>query len=214
MEFEVIFYETENGQKPVEDFLLSLNTKMRTKMVQMMEILEDKGFALREPYTKPLGDGIFELRCKLASDISRALFFFYIGQKIIVTNGFIKKTMKTPQKEIRLAQERRADYIRRMEEAMKTLKEFKAEQMKDPDFASAYMELEPEMNIIRAIVDARINQHLTQKELAAKAGIAQTEISRIENGTRNPSLKILQRLAEGMGMVLKISFEPKKKLSV
>ena len=45
---------------------------------------------------------------------------------------------------------------------MKTLKEFKAEQMKDPDFASAYMELEPEMNIIRAIVDARINQHLTQ----------------------------------------------------
>lgn len=97
---------------------------------------------------------------------------------------------------------------------MKTLKEFKAEQMKDPGFASAYMELEPEMNIIRAIVDARINQHLTQKELAAKAGIAQTEISRIENGTRNPSLKILQRLAEGMGMVLKISFEPKKKLSV
>lgn len=117
MEFEVIFYETENGQKPVEDFLLSLNTKMRTKMVQMMEILEDKGLALRDPYTKPLGDGIFELRCKLASDISRALFFFYIGQKIIVTNGFIKKTMKTPQKEIRLAQERRADYIRRMEEA-------------------------------------------------------------------------------------------------
>ena len=46
MEFEVIFYETENGQKPVEDFLLSLNTKMRTKMVQMMEILEDKGFGL------------------------------------------------------------------------------------------------------------------------------------------------------------------------
>ena len=116
-EFEVIFYVTENGQKPVEDFLLSLNTKMRTKMVQMMEILEDKGLALREPYTKPLGDGIFELRCNLASDISRALFFFYIGQKIIVTNGFIKKTMKTPQKEIRLAQERRADYIRRMEEA-------------------------------------------------------------------------------------------------
>ncbi|MEE1597200.1 helix-turn-helix domain-containing protein, partial [Acidaminococcus fermentans] len=50
--------------------------------------------------------------------------------------------------------------------------------------------------------DARINQHLTQKELAAKAGIAQTEISRIENGTRNPSLKILQRLAEGMGFTV------------
>lgn len=95
---------------------------------------------------------------------------------------------------------------------MKTLQQFKNEQMKDPAFAKAYAELEPEMNIIRAIVDTRIAQNLTQQELAAKTGIAQTEISRIENGTRNPSLKILQRLADGMGMVLKVSFEPKKKV--
>lgn len=84
--------------------------------------------------------------------------------------------------------------------------------MKNPDFAAAYAELEPEMNVIRAIVDTRIAQNLMQKELAEKTGIAQTEISRIENGTRNPSLKILQRLADGMDMVLKVSFEPKKKL--
>ena len=84
--------------------------------------------------------------------------------------------------------------------------------MKNPDFAAAYAELEPEMNVIRAIVDTRIAQNLTQKELAEKTGIAQTEISRIENGTRNPSLKILQRLADDMDMVLKISFEPKKKM--
>ena len=95
---------------------------------------------------------------------------------------------------------------------IKTLKQFKAEQMKNPDFAAAYAELEPEMNVIRAIVDTRIAQNLTQKELAEKTGIAQTEISRIENGTRNPSLKTLQRLADGMDMVLKISFEPKKKM--
>lgn len=88
MNFELIFYETEDGQKPVEEFLLNLDKKMRAKMVQMMEILEEKGFELREPYTKPLGDGIFELRCKQASNITRALFFFYIGGKIIVTNGF------------------------------------------------------------------------------------------------------------------------------
>lgn len=94
---------------------------------------------------------------------------------------------------------------------MKTLKQFKAEQMKDPDFATAYTELEPQMSLTRAIVNARLTQHLTQQELAKRTGIAQTEISRIENGTRNPSLKILQRLAEGMDMFLKISFEPKKK---
>ena len=97
---------------------------------------------------------------------------------------------------------------------MKRLTDFKAEQMKDPAFAAAYMEVEPEMNIIRSIVDTRIAQHLTQQELAEKTGIAQTEISRIENGSRNPSLKILQRLADGMNMVLKVSFEPKKKSQV
>ena len=53
---------------------------------------------------------------------------------------------------------------------MKTLKQFKAEQMKNPDFAAAYAELEPEMNVIRAIVDTRIAQNLTQKELAEKTG--------------------------------------------
>ena len=84
--------------------------------------------------------------------------------------------------------------------------------MKDPAFVKAYAESEPEMNIIRAIVDARNQQKLTQKELAERTGIAQTEISRIESGARNPSLKILQRLADGMGMVLKVSFEPKKEM--
>lgn len=93
---------------------------------------------------------------------------------------------------------------------MKSLKAFKDEQMKDPAFAKAYAELKPEMDVMRAIVDARISQHLTQKELSERTGIAQTEISRIENGTRNPSLKLLQKLANGMGMNLKISFEPKK----
>lgn len=115
MQFELYFYETEDGQKPVEEFLLSLDDKMRAKMVHMMEILEDKGTQLREPYTKPLGDGIFELRCKQSSNITRALFFFYVGGKIIVTNGFTKKTQKTPPGEIRLAKKRRSDYIRQQE---------------------------------------------------------------------------------------------------
>lgn len=81
--------------------------------------------------------------------------------------------------------------------------------MKDPEFANAYNEIQPELNIIRAIIDARISQNMTQKELSERTGIAQTEISKLENGTRNPSIKLLQRLADGMGMVLNISFTPK-----
>ena len=88
------------------------------------------------------------------------------------------------------------------------LKEYKAEQMKNPAFAAAYEEIQPEMAIIRAIVEAREASHLTQKELSERTGIAQAEISKLENGSRNPSIKLLQRLAAGLRMNLKIVFEP------
>lgn len=94
-----------------------------------------------------------------------------------------------------------------------TLKEYKEKRMRDPEFAEAYIEMQPELNVIRAIIDARISQNLSQKELSERTGIAQTEISKLENGTRNPSIKLLQRLAEGLGMSLKIEFVPKSKAS-
>lgn len=89
------------------------------------------------------------------------------------------------------------------------LSEYKEKKMQDPDFANAYVEIQPEMNVIRALIEARASQNMTQKELSEKTGIAQTEISKLENGTRNPTVKLLQRLADGMGMVLNITFTPK-----
>ncbi|WP_320958509.1 helix-turn-helix transcriptional regulator [Enterocloster asparagiformis] len=68
-----------------------------------------------------------------------------------------------------------------------------------------------ELDVFRALVEARISQNLTQKELAARTGIDQADISKLENGTRNPSLNLLKRLADGMGMVLRIEFVPKRK---
>ena len=82
--------------------------------------------------------------------------------------------------------------------------------MQDPSFATEYTDIQPEMNVIRAMIEARTSQHMTQKELSERTGIAQTEISRLENGTRNPSIKLLQRLADGMGMVLNVTFTPKE----
>jgi len=113
--FEVEFYETETGRQPAKEFLLSLDKKMRAKMLHMISILQDNGNELREPYSKHLSDGIFELRAKVGSDITRVLYFFYVDRQIILTNGFIKKTMKTHPKEIVLAKKYRADYLLRKE---------------------------------------------------------------------------------------------------
>lgn len=95
---------------------------------------------------------------------------------------------------------------------MKTLNDMLSEQLKDEEFRKEYEAIQPEMDVIRAIVDARTSQNLTQKELAKRTGINQADISKLENGTRNPSVNLLKRLAEGMGMALRIEFVPKQRI--
>lgn len=76
--FDVIFYEGENGEKPVEIFLDSLDNKMRAKLLGLLGILSEKGNSLKEPYSKHLQDGIFEIRCKFGNNITRVLYFFLL----------------------------------------------------------------------------------------------------------------------------------------
>lgn len=90
----------------------------------------------------------------------------------------------------------------------KNFRETLNEQLKDPEFRAEWEALEPERQIIRAIIDGREANDLTQKQLAEATGITQADISRLENGTANPSLRTLKRLASGMGMQLKIEFVP------
>ena len=106
-EYEVIFYDKADGTEPAK--------KMRAKMLRTISLLADNGPDLREPCSKPLGDGIFELRAKVGSDISRVLYFFIVGRRVILTNGFIKKTQKTPPAELERAKRYRADYLGREE---------------------------------------------------------------------------------------------------
>lgn len=113
MRLEAELYETIEGECPVKKFLDEAETKMRAKTMQMIALLEEKGNELREPYSKLLSDGIFELRVKIGSDISRILYFFVVGNKVILTNGFIKKTQKTPRAEIDRAKRYRTDYLNR-----------------------------------------------------------------------------------------------------
>lgn len=94
---------------------------------------------------------------------------------------------------------------------MRKFNDYLKEQMQNPEYKKEYDNLQPEFDIIRAIVDARTSQNLTQKQLAEKTGIHQADISKLENGTGNPSINLLKRLAEGMDMMLKIEFVPKQK---
>ena len=114
-EYDIEFYDKADGTEPAKDFILSLDTKMQAKVLRTGSLLREAGPSLREPYSKSLSDGIFEIRTKFGSDITRILYFFVIGKKIILTNGFIKKTQKTPPAEIELAKQYRADYLSRKE---------------------------------------------------------------------------------------------------
>lgn len=108
--YEIIFYDTADGKCPVQDFLDSLDSKFLAKTLRTIDLLETNGPLLREPYSKPLENGIFELRTKHGSDINRVFYFFIIGQKIILTNGIIKKTTKTPKSAIDLVKKYKTDY--------------------------------------------------------------------------------------------------------
>ena len=109
----VEFYDTEEGNCPAREFIYSLEPKMMAKVIRNIDLLEKNGLMLREPFSAPIGDGIFELRTKVGSNITRVFYFFVVGQKVILTNGFVKKTQKTPKRELELARKYKADYERR-----------------------------------------------------------------------------------------------------
>jgi len=114
-EFEVVFYDEPDGTEPANIFLKHLDNKMRAKLIWTIALLRSFGTELREPYSKHLNDGIFELRVQVGSDISRVLYFFIIGRCVVLTHGFIKKTNKTPQFEIERAKKYRQEYLDREE---------------------------------------------------------------------------------------------------
>ena len=112
--FLVTYYETTDGVYPVEDFIKGQDIKMHAKIYRMLELLEERGNTLRVPYFEHLEDGIFEVCTQVGSNITRVLYFFFVGGKIILTNGFVKKTQKTPPDVIEMAKKYCEDYIKRI----------------------------------------------------------------------------------------------------
>lgn len=114
MKTEVVFYELPDGREPAKDFLDSLDKKLKAKMFREIDLLMENGSDLRMPHSRSEGDGIFELRAKQSSNICRVMYFFFIGKKAVITNGFVKKSERTPASVIELAKKYRRDYIYRI----------------------------------------------------------------------------------------------------
>ncbi len=109
--FKVEFFALTDGSMPALETIRSItDLKLKAKVFRSLRLLETFGNQLGEPDTKHLRNGIYELRTKQGSNIFRNLFFYHSGKVIVVTNGFIKKTQKTPEAEIALAERRRSDY--------------------------------------------------------------------------------------------------------
>jgi len=115
--FELDYFTLPSGEQPVDVFLKSMDVKLRAKVYRSFQLLEDKGNQLREPDSKHLEDGIYELRTTLGGNTGRVLFFFFDGRRIILTHGFIKKSQKTPRREIDKAKRYRKEHLRQWKEA-------------------------------------------------------------------------------------------------
>ncbi|MDP2929272.1 MAG: type II toxin-antitoxin system RelE/ParE family toxin [Candidatus Omnitrophota bacterium] len=107
------YYLTESGKSPVKEFIDSLDFKSQRKFFFVKELLEEFGHKLPFPHAKYIGNSIFELRFKGHEGATRVLYFFYHEDRAIFTNGFIKKTNKTPKNKITIANERRANFLNR-----------------------------------------------------------------------------------------------------
>ena len=115
MRFEIEYFVLDNGTCPIREFIDSLDAVMKARCLAKVRLLSELGNELRFPHSRHLEGGIFELRIQSGSNISRILYFFFSGRKIVLKNGFIKKSQKTPAGEKEKAERYRILYERRQQ---------------------------------------------------------------------------------------------------
>ena len=113
---EVNFYKLESGKNPVIEFFDSLNGKQVQKITWVLELFEEISVVPKQYFKKLKNtDDIWEIKITFSGDIFRILGFFESNNNFVLTNGFVKKSQKTPQSEINLAEERKRNYFERKE---------------------------------------------------------------------------------------------------
>lgn len=116
----ITFYEKENGEIPVQKFIQSLEPSLQAKATWEIDLLEKHGTNLTEPHVKWVKGkkykGLLELRIKQGSDIARIFYCMQVGKEFIMLHGIVKKTEKTPPRELNTALKYKEDYQRRCEQ--------------------------------------------------------------------------------------------------
>ncbi len=111
--WEIEFYRDKSGQEPLAEFLNGLPIKTRVKVVRLIDLLSEHGVLLKEPYTRQIRGKIRELRIKDSFGHIRVFYFTFTGRRFVLLHGFLKKTDKTPEREIDIAEKRMNDYLER-----------------------------------------------------------------------------------------------------
>ena len=112
--FKCVYFQTDSGRVPVKEFIDSLHDRTQQKYFTVAGLLEEYGKSLPNPHADYIGNDIYELRFTGIEGQIRVFYFFYFENKIVFTNGFVKKTQKAPKREMDLAQRRRNLYFERM----------------------------------------------------------------------------------------------------
>lgn len=203
----VVFYEAED-EKYIENVLEGLPHNYRAKLVAQLEVLEETGRLGKRTCSIALGNGIFEFRYKLNSNCTLAVYFFFYRKDIVLLNVKVKEMRLVTMDTLQLINKRYMKYLSGLGQG-KSLERYKEEQMTNKSFAKAYNIATGTLNMVQQLIEARVRQNISQRDLAKKVGIDQAEISRLENSGRNISLSLLERIAEALNLKLKIQLVSK-----
>ena len=112
VKWKIEFYQSKSGNPVVYDWFLAQETKVKARLAQIFDLLQDKGTSVGMPYVRSIvNTKLYEIRVEQSTNIYRIFYFAYTGRRLILLHGFQKKTQKTPKKEIELAEKRRKEFL-------------------------------------------------------------------------------------------------------
>ena len=214
---KVIFYTNNKGVSPVKNDLFKLTKRQQGKVQRAIQPIVEFGVGTHIRNIKKLtGTPLWEIRI-LGRDNIRILYAMVIAGSIVLLNIFVKKSQKTPRKELKIALERLADAKRRltswyhiwyhviMYKGFVTFEEVLEDQLRDPEFRKEWEDSEADYQVSRQMIKARLEKKMSQRALAKKVKTSQARISQLENMNGNPSLSFLRRVSSALDIKFQLS---------